>query len=108
MSVVPFSRVDGQHKAIQAALRGNTTEPQFTPDRNHENDFVSRSRHRQRVQLLSGLSALEMKTINAAARCLRKARGEFVYMPGDRANSVYFLKKGRIKLSVLSGSGKEI
>ncbi len=103
MSVVPFSRVDGQHKAIQAALRQN-----ITPDPNHENGFVSQSHHRQRVQLLSGLSPVEMKTINAAARSLHKERGEFVYMPGDRANSVYFLKKGRIKLSVLSRSGKEI
>jgi CRP/FNR family transcriptional regulator len=108
MSIVPFSRVDGQYKAIQAAVRGNTTEPQFTPDPNHENGFVSQSRHRQRVQLLSGLSAVEMKTINAAARSLRKERGKFVYVPGERANSVYFLKKGRIKLSVLSDSGKEI
>jgi CRP/FNR family transcriptional regulator len=58
--------------------------------------------------LFSGLSEVEMKTINAAARSLRKERGEFVYMPGDRANCVYFLKKGRIKLSVLSNSGKEI
>ena len=104
MSVVPFSRVDGQYKAIQAAVRGN-----ITPDPNHENDFVSQSPQlRQRVQLLSGLSAVEMKTINAAARSLRKERGDFVYMPGERANSVYYLKKGRIKLSVLSHSGKEI
>jgi CRP/FNR family transcriptional regulator len=29
-------------------------------------------------------------------------------MPGDRADSVYVLKKGRIKLSVLSETGKEI
>ena len=108
MSVVPFSRVDGQYKAIQAAVRENTTESRFTPDPNHESGFASQSRHRQRVQLLSGLSEGEMKTINAAARSLRKGRGEFVYVPGDRADSVYFLKKGRIKLSVLSGSGKEI
>jgi len=108
MSVVPFSRVDGQYKAIQAAVRGNTTESQFTPDPNHENGFVSQFCYRQRDQLLSGLSEGEMKTINAAARSLRKGRGEFVYMPGDRANSVYFLKKGRIKLSVLSNSGREI
>ena len=108
MSVVPFSRVDGQHKAIQAGLREDTTESQFTLEPSHENGFVSQSHHRQRVQLLSGLSAVEIKTINAAARSLRKERGEFVYMPGDRANSVYFLKNGRIKLSVLSNSGKEI
>jgi CRP/FNR family transcriptional regulator len=108
MSVVPFSRVDGQYKAIQAALPGSITESQSTSDPGHENGFGSQSHHRQRVQLFSGLSEVEMKTINAAARSLRKERGEFVYMPGDRATSVYFLKKGRIKLSVLSNSGKEI
>jgi CRP/FNR family transcriptional regulator len=39
---------------------------------------------------------------------MRKTRGEFIYMPGDRADYVYFLKQGRVKLSVLSESGKEI
>ncbi len=94
MSVVPFSRVNGRS--------------QSTFDPSHENAFDSHSFYPQRVQLFSGLSDVEMKTINAASRCLRKERGEFVYMPGDRANYVYFLSKGRIKLSVLSDSGKEI
>ena len=108
MSVVPFSRFDDEYKAIHAALPASTTESQSTPDPGHENGFVSQSHHRQRIQLFSGLSEVEMKTINAAARSLGKRRGEFVYMPGDKANSVYYLKKGRIKLSVLSNSGKEI
>ena len=64
--------------------------------------------HVQRVQLFSGLEQTELKQIESAARSLRKARGEFIYLPGDRADSVYFLRKGRIKLSVLSDSGKEI
>ena len=64
--------------------------------------------HVQRIQLFSGLEQTEMKQIAAAARGLRKKRGEFIYMPGDCADSVYVLKKGRIKLSVLSESGKEI
>ncbi|HEU4510887.1 MAG TPA: Crp/Fnr family transcriptional regulator [Pyrinomonadaceae bacterium] len=82
MSVVPFRRVDDHCKDIHAGF--------------------------QRVQLFSGLSPVEMSQITAVARSLRKERGEFVYMPGDRADSVYFLKKGRVKLSVLSDSGKEI
>lgn len=96
MSVVPFSRVNGECKVMQAAS---------TSDPSHENGSAN---YRRRVQLFSGLSEVEMKTINAAARSLRKVRGEFIYMPGDTANSVYFLNKGRIKLSVLSDSGKEI
>lgn len=66
------------------------------------------SRHHQRVQIFSGLSPDEMTRIAAYARSLRKARGEFIYMPGDRADYVYILKQGRVKLSVLSESGKEI
>jgi CRP/FNR family transcriptional regulator len=99
MSVVPFSRVNGQCKDIQAAS---------TSDPSHENSSASHSHYPRRVQLFSGLTEAEMRAINAAARSLRKVRGEFVYMPGDTANSVYFLNKGRIKLSVLSDSGKEI
>ena len=70
--------------------------------------FDSKCHHVQRVQLFAGLEQKEMAEIAAAAHSLRKGRGEFVYMPGDRADSVYVLKKGRIKLSVLSESGKEI
>jgi CRP/FNR family transcriptional regulator len=66
------------------------------------------SRHQQRVQIFSGLDSDEMTRIAAYARSLRKARGEFIYMPGDRAEHVYILRQGRVKLSVLSESGKEI
>src|SRR6185436_14851534 len=65
-------------------------------------------RHNQRVQLFSGLEPENMSRIAAHARSMRKTRGEFIYMPGDRADYVYFLKQGRVKLSVLSESGKEI
>ena len=71
----------------------------------HEN---AQCQHVQRVQLFSGLQESEMRQIAAVARSSRKERGEFVYLSGDRADSVYVLKKGRIKLSVLSDTGKEI
>ena len=66
------------------------------------------SRHHQRVQIFFGLSPDEMTRIAAYARSLRKARGEFIYLPGDRAEHVYILKQGRVKLAVLSESGREI
>ena len=65
-------------------------------------------RHNRRVQLFSGLESEEMSRIAAHARSMRKTRGDFIYMPGDRAEFVYILKHGRVKLSVLSESGKEI
>src|ERR1041385_418944 len=66
------------------------------------------SRDNQRVQILSGLEADEMTRIATHVRSLRKRRGEFIYTPGDRADSVYILKRGRVKLSVLAETGKEI
>jgi CRP/FNR family transcriptional regulator len=70
--------------------------------------IFSVQRDTQRPQIFSGLNRDEMDRIAACARSLRKARGEFIYMPGDRADFVYVLRHGRVKLSVLSESGKEI
>ena len=62
----------------------------------------------RRVQIFSGLTPDEMARVTSFTRSLRKARGEFIYIPGDRADFVYILRQGRVKLSVLSESGKEI
>ena len=64
-------------------------------------------RNGHRVQLFDNLVDGDMAEVPAAARALRKERGEFVYTPGGPAETVYVLKKGRVKLSVLSESGKE-
>ena len=69
--------------------------------------FAETPRH-DRVQIFSGLDPEEMSHIAVRARGLRKARGEFIYMPGDRAECVYILRQGRVKLSVLAETGKEI
>jgi CRP/FNR family cyclic AMP-dependent transcriptional regulator len=61
-----------------------------------------------RIQIFADLGPEGMNRITAQARSLRKARGEFIYMPGESADFVYFLKQGRVKLSVLAESGKEI
>jgi CRP/FNR family transcriptional regulator, cyclic AMP receptor protein len=73
-----------------------------------ESATLPRSIQSGRVQIFSGLGPEEMNRIATHARSLRKARGEFIYMPGDRADFVYILRQGRVKLSVLSESGKEI
>jgi CRP/FNR family cyclic AMP-dependent transcriptional regulator len=76
--------------------------------REHEGEHADPSKHGQRVQLFADLGKDDISRIAASARCLRKARGEFIYMPGDYADLVYVLRQGRVKLSVLSGSGKEV
>jgi CRP/FNR family transcriptional regulator len=74
----------------------------------HDNDQPDTASPGGRVQLFDHLGKDEMARITAHARCLRKARGEFIYMPGDCSDLVYILRQGRVKLSVLSGSGKEV
>ena len=73
-----------------------------------ESATLPRAIQSSRVQIFSGLSPEERNCIAGHARSLRKARGEFIYMPGDSADFVYILRQGRVKLSVLSESGKEI
>ncbi|HJQ67520.1 MAG TPA: Crp/Fnr family transcriptional regulator [Blastocatellia bacterium] len=72
-----------------------------------EGDNHNQQTRAHRVDLFVGLTQDEMSRVMACARNLSKARGEFIYMSGERADSVYVLRKGRVKLSVLSESGKE-
>ncbi|HEX8423451.1 MAG TPA: Crp/Fnr family transcriptional regulator [Pyrinomonadaceae bacterium] len=73
-----------------------------------EGEHFTHSNRAPRGQLFAELGKDEMSRIAAHARGLRKARGEFIYMPGDSADLVYIVRQGRVKLSVLSGSGKEV
>jgi len=75
--------------------------------RGREGDNLHHARA-HRVDLFFGLSQDDMSRVTACARSLSKARGEFIYMSGDRADFVYVLKQGRVKLSVLAESGKEL
>jgi CRP/FNR family cyclic AMP-dependent transcriptional regulator len=98
------ARSDGPHESYAGGARHQQSNQHPRPEEAAEGP----SRHGRRIQLFSGLEPGEMSQVVAAARPLRKERGEFIYMPGDRADCVYVLKSGRIKLSVLAESGKEI
>jgi CRP/FNR family cyclic AMP-dependent transcriptional regulator len=79
--------------------------PAFHRERESNNLNQTRA---HRVNLFFGLSQDERSRVTACARSLCKARGEFIYMPGESADFVYVLRQGRVKLSVLSESGKEV
>ncbi len=74
----------------------------------HEGQSSDHQAHAHRVDIFFGLSQDEMARVATCARSLCKARGEFIYMPGERADFVYVLRQGRVKLCVLAESGKEI
>lgn len=45
---------------------------------------------------------------NAMARTTKRRRGEWIFLLGDPADSVYLLRKGRMKITALSEDGHEI
>lgn len=48
-----------------------------------------------------------LTTSGVARRRIRIPAGSTIYAQGDRATSVWYIDRGRVKLSVLSSSGKE-
>jgi CRP-like cAMP-binding protein len=45
---------------------------------------------------------------NAMMRTTKRRRGEWIYVLGDRADSIYFLQEGRMKMTALSADGHEV
>jgi CRP/FNR family transcriptional regulator, cyclic AMP receptor protein len=61
-----------------------------------------------RLELLHGMNQEGVHRFNAMGRKTKRRRGEWVFVHGDPADSVYFLQKGRIKITALSEDGHEV
>lgn len=60
------------------------------------------------LQLLNGMSQQAVHDFNAMMRITRRRRGEWIFLLGDPADSIYFLREGRIKITALSEDGHEV
>ena len=60
------------------------------------------------LQLLNGMSQQAVYDFNAMMRITRRRRGEWIFLLGDPADSIYFLREGRIKMTALSEDGQEV
>lgn len=60
------------------------------------------------IKLFSGLSQAELQEMNRITRMQEIKKKQPIYLPGDPANTVYLLKKGRVKIASSSSSGKEV
>ena len=60
------------------------------------------------LQLLNGVSQQALHDFNAMMRITRRRRGEWIFLLGDPADSIYFLREGRIKITALSEDGQEV
>ena len=61
-----------------------------------------------RLDLLKGLSQQALHRFNAMVRTTKRRRGEWIFVHGDPADSIYLLQKGRIKITALSEDGHEV
>jgi CRP-like cAMP-binding protein len=61
-----------------------------------------------RLELLQGMRQEGEHRFNAMMRKTKRRPGEWVYVDGDPADSIYFLQKGRMKISALSEDGHEV
>ena len=61
-----------------------------------------------RLELFKGMSQEAMHRLNAMMRRTKRRRGEWVFVPGDPADSIYLLQKGRMKITALSEDGHEV
>ena len=69
---------------------------------------LSKFRPAGRLELLEGMSQEAVHRFNAMMRKTKRQRGEWVYVHGDPADSIYFLQKGRMKIAAFSEDGHEV
>jgi cAMP-binding proteins - catabolite gene activator and regulatory subunit of cAMP-dependent protein kinases len=60
------------------------------------------------LDLLQGMNQEAVHRINAMTRLTKRRRGEWVFVHGDPADSIYLLQKGRMKITALSEDGQEV
>src|SRR5215216_5034460 len=61
-----------------------------------------------RIELLPGMSQEAAQRFNTIVRRIKRRRGEWVFVHGDPADSIYLVQKGRMKITALSEDGHEV
>lgn len=61
-----------------------------------------------RHKLLTGMSQPALVRFNAMMRITKRRRGEWLFIIGDPAESIYLLQQGRIKMIALAEDGHEV
>src|ERR1044072_8309261 len=61
-----------------------------------------------RLELFNGMSQEALHRFNSLMRRTKRRRGEWVFVHGDPADSIYILQTGRMKITALSEDGHEV
>jgi len=54
------------------------------------------------------MSQPALHRFNAMVRTTKRRRGEWIFVPGDAADTIYLLQQGRMKITALSEDGHEV
>ena len=68
----------------------------------------SKSWFTSRHKPLRGVSQAAVHRFNAMVRTTKRRRGEWIFVLGDQADSIYFLRAGRMKITALGEDGHEV
>ena len=60
------------------------------------------------LQLLNGVSEQAVHDFNAMVRTTKRRRGEWIFVLGDSADSIYLVREGRVKITALVEGGHEV
>jgi CRP/FNR family cyclic AMP-dependent transcriptional regulator len=61
-----------------------------------------------RLELLRGMSQQAVQHFNSMTRTTKRRRGEWIFVLGDPADSMYLLREGRLKITALGEDGHEV
>lgn len=61
----------------------------------------------KQIKVFAGLSETDKRELHAITRMTSYAKHELIYLPGQPGNTVFALKKGRVKISRLNEDGRE-
>jgi len=64
--------------------------------------------HLENFNLLKALSIMEKMKMAKKVRDSQMKKNDYIYFPDDPSTSIFFLKKGRVKIGSYSDDGKEI
>ena len=63
--------------------------------------------HLENFNLFNGMPMSEIEKVAGMASMKTPAKGQHIYFPDDPSTMIYFLKKGKVKISSVSDSGRE-
>lgn len=60
------------------------------------------------IKIFASMTPPEMEELARITRMTTTPKYQAIYLPGDAADAVYLLKKGRVRISKLSSEGKQV